>query len=46
MSAHRRPFCVLESMTVFLNLVQESQELLSTLRHTLRGKSKFEESKQ
>ena len=33
-------------MTVFLNLVQESQELLSTLRHTLRGKSKFEESKQ
>ena len=36
----------IESMTVFLNLVQESQELLSTLRHTLRGKSKFEEFKQ
>ena len=35
----------IESMTVFLNLVQESQELLSTLRHTLRGKSKFEEFK-
>ena len=33
----------IESMTVFLNLVQESQELLSALRHTLRGKSKFEE---
>ena len=31
----------IESMTVFLNLVQESQELLSALRHTLRGKSKF-----
>lgn len=35
----------IESMTVFLNLVQESQELLGTLRHTLRGKSKFEEFK-
>ena len=33
----------IESMTVFLNLVQESQELLSTLRHTMRGESKFEE---
>lgn len=33
----------IESMTVFLNLVQESQELLSALRHTMRGKSKFEE---
>lgn len=31
----------IESMTVFLNLVQESQELLSGLRHTLRGHSKF-----
>lgn len=34
----------IESMTVFLNLVQESQELLSALRHTMRGKSKFEKS--
>lgn len=33
----------IESMTVFLNLVQESQELLSALRHTMRGESKFEE---
>jgi hypothetical protein len=33
----------IESMTVFLNLVQESQELLSALRHEMRGKSKFEE---
>ena len=33
----------IESMTVFLNLVQESQELLSALRHTMRGKDKFEE---
>lgn len=33
----------IESMTVFLNLVQESQELLSALRHTMRGKGKFEE---
>ena len=33
----------IESMTVFLNLVQESQELLSALRHTLRGENKFEE---
>jgi phosphate/sulfate permease len=33
----------IESMTVFLNLVQESQELLSALRHTMRGKNKFEE---
>ena len=33
----------IESMTVFLNLVQESQELLSGLRHVLRGKTKFEE---
>lgn len=33
----------IESMTVFLNLVQESQELLSALRHTMRGKKKFEE---
>jgi phosphate/sulfate permease len=32
----------IESMTVFLNLVQESQELLSALRHAMRGKSKFE----
>ena len=33
----------IESMTVFLNLVQESQELLSGLRHVLRGITKFEE---
>jgi hypothetical protein len=33
----------IESMTVFLNLVQESQELLSALRHTMRGEKKFEE---
>ncbi len=33
----------IESMTVFLNLVQESQELLSALRHAMRGKNKFEE---
>ncbi len=33
----------IESMTVFLNLVQESQELLSALRHTMRGMMRFEE---
>ena len=33
----------IESMTVFLNLVQESQELLSALRHTKKKKNKFEE---
>lgn len=33
----------IESMTVFLNLVQESQELLSALRHAMRGMNKFEE---
>ena len=32
----------IESMTVFLNIVQESHELLSALRHTMRGKNKFE----
>jgi hypothetical protein len=32
----------IESMTVFLNLVQESQQLLSALRHTVRGVSKFD----
>ena len=30
-------------MTVFLNLVQESQQLLSALRHTVRGANKFDE---
>lgn len=35
--------CNIESMTIFLNIVQESQQLLSALRHTTRGKSKFEE---
>lgn len=33
----------IESMTVFLNMVQESQQLLSALRHTLRGENKFAE---
>ena len=33
----------IETMTVFLNMVQESQQLLSTFRHALRGKHKFEE---
>ena len=33
----------IEAMTVFMNLVQESQELLSALRHSMRGKDKFEE---
>ena len=33
----------IESMTVFLNLVQESQQLLSGLRHTVRGANKFDE---
>jgi len=31
----------IESMTLFLLLVQESQELLSALRHTVRGMVKF-----
>lgn len=35
--------CNIESMTIFLNIVQESQQLLSALRHATRGKSKFEE---
>ena len=33
----------IESMTVFLNLIQESQQLLSALRHTVRGANKFDE---
>ncbi|MBR3716847.1 MAG: hypothetical protein IKN19_02625, partial [Bacteroidaceae bacterium] len=33
----------IEAMTVFLSVVQESQELLSALRHLLRGNSKIEE---
>lgn len=33
----------IESMTVFLNMVQESQQLLSAFRHTLRGENKFAE---
>jgi phosphate/sulfate permease len=33
----------IEAMTVFMNLVQESQELLSALRHSMRGENKFEE---
>ncbi len=33
----------IESMTLFLLVVQESQELLSALRHTVRGMSKFKQ---
>ena len=33
----------IESMTVFLLIVQESQELLSALRHMVRGVAKFQE---
>ena len=33
----------IESMTVFLNMIQESQQLLSCLRHLLRGMAKFRE---
>ncbi len=33
----------LESMTVFINVVQESQELLACLKHMVRGVNKFEE---
>lgn len=33
----------LESMILFLSLVQESQELLSNLRHLIRGYTKFQE---
>ena len=33
----------IEAMTVFLNVVQESQELLSALRHLMRGENKIEE---
>ena len=33
----------IEAMTVFLSVVQESQELLSALRHLMRGNSKIEE---
>ncbi len=33
----------IESMTVFLNVIQESQELISALRHMIRGVSKFQE---
>ncbi len=32
----------IEAMTVFLSVVQESQELLSALRHLMRGESKME----
>ena len=34
----------IESMTVFLNLVQESQELVRSLRHQLRGIIKFRQA--
>ncbi len=33
----------IEAMTVFLSVVQESQELLGALRHLMRGNSKIEE---
>lgn len=33
----------IEAMTVFLNVVQESQELLSALRHLMRGEGKIGE---
>ncbi len=33
----------IESATVFLNIIQESQQLLSCLRHMLRGMEKFNE---
>jgi len=33
----------IETMTVFLNMIQESQQLLSCLRHMLRGTAKFRE---
>lgn len=33
----------IESTTVFLNLIQESQQLLSCLRHMVRGLDRFEE---
>lgn len=33
----------IESMTLFLLVVQESQELLSALRHTVRGMAKFKQ---
>ena len=33
----------IEAMTVFLNVVQESQELLSALRHLMRGEGKMGE---
>ncbi len=32
----------IESTTVFLNIIQESQQMLSCLRHLLRGLAKFE----
>ena len=31
----------IETMTVYLNLVQESQEMLSALRHFVRGVKRF-----
>ncbi len=33
----------IESMTLLLNLVQESQQLLSALRHAVRGYYRFTE---
>ena len=34
----------IEAMTVFLSVVQESQKLLSALRHLMRGENKIEGS--
>ncbi len=33
----------IETMTVFLNVVQESMQILASLRHMIRGVSKFQE---
>ncbi len=33
----------IETMTVFLNIVQESMQILASLRHMIRGISKFQE---
>ena len=33
----------LESMILFLSLIQESQQMLSNLRHMIRGYAKFSE---
>ena len=35
----------IETMTLFLNIIQESSEMLSALRHLVRGYVKFSEKK-